>query len=239
MRIDTQVAGARGALGIVAFAFVIGTGIPKAPGAPLPPRGSPVSLALAGPGSPETLRDDYAKLPIAFEENAGQVDRRVRYFARGNRFGLYLTEEEVVLAFARNADRGVALALRFVGRNPHAVVEGVDRAPGEVNYFLGNDPAAWKTHLSRYGRVVYRELWPGVDLQLREESGVLKYEFHVRPAARLSDIHLAYAGAAGISIDGSGALLVDTGDGVLRDAAPVAWQELGGERVPVQSRYAL
>ena len=37
---------------------------------------------------------------------------------------------------------GVALALRFIGGNPHARIEGVDRAPGEVSYLRGADPAA-------------------------------------------------------------------------------------------------
>jgi hypothetical protein len=185
------------------------------------------------------VRNNYAKIPIAFEENAGQVDQRVRYFARGNRFGIYLTREEVVLALHEDRERGLALALRFVGADPRRTVEGDDRAPGEVNYFLGNDPAAWKTHLPRYRQIVYRNLWPGIDLRLREESGTLKYEFHVRPSARPSDIRLAYAGATGLSLDRSGALLVQTEDGVLHDAAPVAWQESGGARVPVQSHYAL
>ena len=68
---------------------------------------------------------------------------------------------------------------------------------------------------------------------------MLKYEFHVRPGARPSDIRLAYAGAAGLSLDDTGALTIDTPVGVLRDAAPVAYQEADGTRVPVQSRYAL
>ena len=61
----------------------------------------------------------------------------------------------------------------------------------------------------------------------------------MRPGARPSDIRLAYAGAAGLSLDESGALSIDTPAGVLRDAAPVAYQEADGTRVPVPSRYAL
>src|SRR5215212_5905249 len=35
------------------------------------------------------------------------------------------------------------------------------------------------------------------------------------------------------------ALLVQTSLGVLKDAAPVSYQRIGGERVPVKSRYKL
>src|SRR5262249_15721510 len=77
------------------------------------------------------------------------------------------------------------------------------------------------------------------NLLVREQSGVLKYEFHVRPGADPSDIRLLYGGADGLSIDRSGALAIDTAAGVVHDAAPVAFQEWNGARNAVQIRYAL
>jgi len=116
---------------------------------------------------------------------------------------------------------------------------GGKRAPGEVNYFRGSDPARWQTNLSRYGQVLYRDLWPGVDMALTGQGGELKYEFRVRPGARLANIRLAYLGSSGLSLDGAGALLIKTSTGVLRDSPPLAYQEIAGVRVPVESRYAL
>jgi hypothetical protein len=220
-------------LGILAFASVIAIDNAR------------VSARVATAGSAvadreERARNDYATLPVAFVENVGQADASVRYYAQGSRFSFYLTQKAVVLALTKDRpDAGVALALRFIGGNRHARIEGVDRAPGEVNYLRGADPAAWHTHVARYGQVAYRDLWPGIDLYLGERSGVLKYEFHMRAGARPSDIRLAYAGAAGLSLDESGALTIDTAAGVLRDQAPIAYQEAGGTRVPVASRYAL
>ena len=97
---------------------------------------------------------------------------------------------------------GVALALRFLGRNPRARVRRArERRRATVNYLRGSDSAGWQTRLARYGEIVYRDLWPGIDLRLHEQAGVLKYEFHVRPGARPSDIRLAYAGADGLALD--------------------------------------
>src|SRR5262249_51784237 len=73
----------------------------------------------------------------------------------------------------------------------------------------------------------------------RDHAGTLKYEFHVRPGARLSEIQLAYEGTLGLATDASGGLLIQTPRGTLRDAAPVAYQQIGGVRVPVKSRYVL
>ena len=47
------------------------------------------------------------------------------------------------------------------------------------------------------------------------------------------------AWAEGLSVGAGGELLVQTSLGVLKDAAPVSYQRIGGERVPVESRYTL
>ena len=61
--------------------------------------GTRISL-VAGPGatrqpSAEPLTDGTARslasLPVAFVENRGQTDSRVRYYAQGSGFGFYLT----------------------------------------------------------------------------------------------------------------------------------------------------
>ena len=239
-----QIVAIRISLGILAFAGVIAIDNSHVAATRLDSRvAPPTAAATAGSALADRearVRSDYAKLPVAFVENIGQADPSVRYYAQGSRFGFYLTQKAVVLALAKgHVETGVALALRFIGGNPHARIEGVDRAPGEVNYLRGADPAAWHTRVARYGQAAYRDLWPGIDLHLEAQSGVLKYEFHVRPGARPSDIRLAYAGAAGLSLDESGALVIDTPAGVLRDRAPVAYQDADGTRVPVPSRYAL
>jgi len=181
-----------------------------------------------------------AKLPLAFVENRGQTDARVRYYAQGSRYAFYLTADDVELAFA-SKQRAIetALALRFVGRNTNSIPEGALPVDGEVNYFLGSDPARWTTHLQRYSQIVYRELWRDVDLRLHDNAGVLKYEFRVRPGANVDDIQLEYAGADSVTVDGSGALLITTAMGVLRDSPPDSYQEIDGARVRVPSRYVL
>lgn len=52
-------------------------------------------------------------------------------------------------------------------------------------------------------------------------------------------MRLGYRGAEGLKVGAGGELLVQTSLGVLKDAAPVSYQRIGGERVPVESRYRL
>lgn len=111
--------------------------------------------------------------------------------------------------------------------------------PGKANDFHGSDPAQWHTNLSMYQEIVYRELWPGIDLHIREKNGALTYEFHVKPGADAENIHLAYRGANGLKLDPSGALQVVTGARTLHDDAPVSYQEIDGIRIPVGSHYVM
>ena len=60
----------------------------------------------AGPASPSPktspaakrqIAETYGKLPLSFEANTGQTDKRVKFLARGSGYGLYLTGNEAVL----------------------------------------------------------------------------------------------------------------------------------------------
>ena len=129
--------------------------------------------------------------------------------------------------------KGAALALRFLGANRNVAIRGERPGPGRVNYLLGNDPAKWRTGLRTYERVVYRDLWPGIDMVFTGQNGKLKYEFLVRPGARVSDIRLAYRGAKRLSLDRRGTCASGTPLGVLTDTRPVSYQLVAGKRVPV------
>jgi hypothetical protein len=213
-----------------------------------------VATTTVTPSSPRDekaqARRAFAALPVAFVPNAGQLDPRVYYYARGDRYAFYLTRDGVTLSFLDRApetvagaplpDRdGHALVLRFAGANPRAVPQSEERIPGDVSYFRGSDDSQWRSGLGGYARIVYRDVWPGIDARLFEQRGVLKYEFLVHAGARPEAIRLAYAGASGVTVDKDGSLRLETGMGTLHDAAPVSYQTIGGARVPVDSRYDL
>src|SRR5215208_2048753 len=184
--------------------------------------------------------DAYGKLPLSFVPNEGQsTDEAVRYYAQGAGYGFFFTKEGATLSFAEGKGRGHALGLDFLGANPHATLTARKRLPGKVNYLVGDDPAKWQQGLPTHAELLYGGLWPGIDMAARGEGGKLKYEFLLQPGSSVEDVRLAYRGAEGLSVGAGGQLLVRTSLGVLKDAAPVSYQLIGGERVPVESRYML
>jgi hypothetical protein len=105
----------------------------------------------AAPDREAQALNAFANLPLAFVENHGQADSRVRFYAQGPRYAFHFTRDAALFTFTEeaNAARGVVFGLRFVGGNQNVTVEGAQRAPGAVTYFRGNDPARWQRSLAR------------------------------------------------------------------------------------------
>lgn len=195
---------------------------------------------LAGAGERNQVSDAYSRLPLSFVENHGQTDERVRYLAQGARYGFFFTPDSLKMSLLeQDGEQGANLSLDFLGANPDVSVDATKQAAGKVTYLRGSAPTDSYSDLPTFGEVAYRELWPGVDLAVRGHNGVLKYEFRVRPGARIDDIRLAYRGADGLDKDREGGLVVDTAIGELEDAPPVSYQVVEGERVAVESSYVL
>lgn len=86
------------------------------------------------------------------------------------------------------------IKMEFVGANPGVWPEGLEETGTVVSYFKGK-PEEWKTGLATCSKIIYRQLWPGVDLIFYGTSERMKYEFVVYPGADPSVIRLAYYGA--------------------------------------------
>jgi hypothetical protein len=106
-----------------------------------------------------------------------------------------------------------------------------------VSYFKG-PREQWKTGLRTYASVVYRDVWPGIDVTTTGTASRMEYTFVVKPGADPRRIRLRYRGASSVKLDANGALDVTTPAGGFRDEAPVAYQEIDGRRVEVASAYS-
>src|SRR5262249_3469096 len=123
--------------------------------------------------------------------------------------------------------RGVFIRLSFLGASETVAPRGVEPMPGRTNYLRGNDPGAWRTDVPSFARVVYADVYPGVDLLVRESGGpgVIEYDVRLRPGARLEDVRFSYGGIDGLSLDEEGALVVATAMGRFRQTVPRTWEE--------------
>jgi beta-propeller repeat-containing protein len=130
------------------------------------------------------------------------------------------------------------LNLEFVGSNPEVRLEGEERTPAVVSYLKG-PKTEWKAGLKTYSSIVYRNLWPGIDLEYSGTQDRLKYQFLVRPGADPDQIRLRYRGATAVKVNEEGELAVETPAGSFHDQKPYSYQEVAGKQVEVSTSYAL
>ncbi len=128
--------------------------------------------------------------------------------------------------------------LDFVGADPGVKPVGLDETGIVISYFRVR-PEEWHAGLPTYSKIVYSNLWPGIDLAYYGNVNRLKYEFVVRPGADPSRIQLAYRGVEELSVNETGRLEVVTAAGSFHDDVPVAYQEIDGRRIAVPLRYAI
>jgi hypothetical protein len=183
--------------------------------------------------------EGYGTVPLSFEANRGQVDPRVRFLSRGQGYTLFLTSREAVLSLSKaGAEPAAIVSLQLAGGNRRAAIVEENELPGKANYFIGNDPAKWRTNVPTYARVRYRDVYPGIDLVYYGNQRRLEHDFVVAPGADPSRIKLRLRGVQGLRID-QGALVMSTAQGELRLLKPVIYQQVNGERRQVSGRYVL
>lgn len=211
-----------------------------------------VAAGLAGAGPPATVpADDGARaaavevlgrLPLLFVPERVGPDGAAAYAVRGQEASLWLTGRGLTYRLhpTREAGEGPArwvVALDLVGAAPRAPV-GEEPLGTRVSYFKGPQ-AAWRTGLEAYSLVVYREPWPGVDLEVSGRGGELESTFVVRPGADPGAIRLAYRGASAVRVNSDGGLTVETPLGAVDELAPVAYQVVDGRKVTVAAAFEL
>jgi hypothetical protein len=178
-------------------------------------------------------------LPLSFEANQGQVDPQVKYLARGPGYTLFLTPGAAVLGL-RSEGEGKSTAwlrLDLQGAATKPAITGEEQLPGQTHYFVGNDPAQWRSNIPTFARVRYQQVYPGVDLIYYGRQGRLENDFELAPGTNPRIISWRWEGAEGIRIDSTGDLVLSVGGSEVRLQQPRAYQGEGKQQREVPIRY--
>jgi hypothetical protein len=206
------------------------------------------------------VREALSGLPLYFVADQVPPGSGIRFQAKGCGTTIYFTPDGLMFSLSapsgsdterddesflvqhaafepRAPTKRWNVKLDFVGAAEVSPV-GEDPTPAVVSHFRG-PRSEWKIGMRTYARLVYRDIWPGIDLAYTGDGSRLKYTFLVHAGADARRIKLAYRGIEGMRVDPDGQLAATTPAGVLRDARPFAYQEVDGRRVEVDSAYAL
>lgn len=175
---------------------------------------------------------------IAFVPNHGQWPARALARARATGMCAWLAEDALVLDLAGPGDARCTVEIGFVGgRADHGGLEAVGRAKAVHNYYCG--PAErWRLGVPVHAGLVQHDLWPGVDLVLRDATGKVAYDLRCADDVALAAAVFEVRGAEALLLDGDGSLRVRTAFGDLAMSPPVSWRDHGGDaRMPATSGF--
>ncbi len=178
-------------------------------------------------------------LPLSFEANQGQADQQVKYLARGQGYTLFLTPGAAVLGLrsegAGNPTEWLRLVLQGAATAP--AITGEEQLPGQSHYFVGNNPAQWRTNIPTFSRIRYQQVYPGVDLIYYGRQGQLENDFELTPGTNPKMISWRLEGADGIRVNSTGDLVLTMGGSEVRLQQPRAYQLDGQQQREIPIRY--
>jgi hypothetical protein len=219
------------------------------------PRSAPASTAQQ-----RAVRATMDALPLAFEPNQGQTDSKVKYLARGSGYTVFLTSSDAVFALHSSAHsaatrfagknlrptpstpdtvKTAAIDLKMVGANQQPQIAAGAELPGRTNYFIGNDASKWQRGIKQFATVSYKDVYPGVDMKFHGQQKQVEFDFLVAPGANAEPIRFNVSGATHVAANATGDLVLSSAAGNVLLHKPVAYQEKGDTREPVEARFAL
>jgi hypothetical protein len=210
-----------------------------------------LAAALAGGAAPLLVVDspgdgvaNRAERPIALEA------RDDGFLARGAGYNTLLRPDSQLVALhapfrltrdrfgqtalPRTAPKQAGVTVRFAGAEPSArAVTDLPLAP--VHYVRRGGGATVPT----FGRVVFRNVYQGIDLSYHGRGGQLQGDWLVAPGADPRQIRLELGGAHRVRVDANGdvAFTADGLRGVL--TRPYAFQPRAGDRDRVRASWTL
>jgi hypothetical protein len=199
--------------------------------------------------------NSHGRLPLIFDANRGQVDGQVKFLSRGNGYTIFFTATENVFSIRKpapvepirageerqttNESSYSLVRMNLLGANPAPRIEGLGELPGKSSYFIGNDPAKWRTDVPQYARIRYRNVYPGVDLIYYGNEHQIEHDFVIAPRADPRQIRFRVTGAERVELDGQGELVIRIAGGVMRQRKPTIYQGEGDARKEIIGGYTL
>ena len=133
------------------------------------------------------------------------------------------------------------VALYLEGSNSATIVAGSRALPGHSNYFLGKDPAKWRSGVTQFGLARVDGVYPGINLLYYGNGDLLEHDYQLAPGADPALIRMRVGNSVPRIDNASGDLVVSQRSAsteLLRLHKPIAYQAASdGSRELVAANY--
>jgi hypothetical protein len=185
--------------------------------------------------------------PLAFEPYTAELAPQVQFVSRTRGYTLLLGPSAATISFSNISATSSCttpcsidpsfVRVTLLHSNPRSTATPEEPLPGKANYFLGNEPARWRTNVPLFGKIRYRSVYKNVDLLYYGSRKQLEYDFVVRPGGEARSIRFSIDGASRAEIEPRGDLLMQAGSKRAALDPPIAYQIIGNQRQEVAAHF--
>lgn len=140
---------------------------------------------------------------------------------------------------SRPAPRKSLIKISFLNADFSNTVVKKDSSYNYFNYFIGNHSKKWASGCRGYHEVIFPAIYPQIDLHFFQEVNETKYEYHIHPGGKISDIRLKAQGQEKIKLTKEGDLIFQTPQGNVIEEKPYAYQIKNGRIEKIECHFVL
>ena len=187
-------------------------------------------------------------LPLIFEKILGNMMKKVQFALNKKECTTFFNDNEIILSFRSNekiqelkelenslilneedkkySKYGInILRVSFENGNKSPQIIGKNEFNCRLNYFKGENSLNWKCSIPLYEKLLYKEIYKGIDILYYESEGTIKWEFQVSSKKSLDKILLNFQGANNIYLDEEGNININIKENILKILNPRVTQE--------------
>jgi len=200
------------------------------------------------------LRSQGSQPSLCFKENKGQVsdqffkprpdilfsgtDGKIQFHLRSggvsyqlNRVDSWMTKKAPSnLSYSKKGNKNKSskhtiyrIDINWINATTNPEIIKGEALPGFENYYGETCPDG-ALNVKSYENILYKNIYPGIDLKWFEKKGALEYDYYIAPFADYKKIKLEYKGAEKIYLTKKGELIIQTPLGIIAEQKPMVMQ---------------
>lgn len=131
-----------------------------------------------------------------------------------------------------------AYEVTFLNGTGNAQIVPDKQVDSYYNFFTGKDSTTWASDCKIYQAVLYKNIYPNIDVRYYTDNGNLKYDIIVNPGGNVEDIALQFAGADKLDVQ-KGNLRIQTSVGDVTEQKPYSYQVTATGKSEIGASYSV
>ena len=202
-----------------------------------------------------TNKLDKSIIPFLFEKNIGQYYEKVKFVLKNGTSTTFFTQDELVIVLAKPKEENIenkadrlnrikeyetsVLRIKLENANQYPEIIGANELSCKINYIKGKNKDDWNMDVPAYEKIIYKDVYDGIDLVYYENNGKLEHDFIVSPKADINNIEIGFDGADKVELDNDKNILINVKEHDVMMLKPKVYQYIDDMEIEINSSFVV